>query len=206
MTLDSPTSTTTRRLVLMRHAKSDWGSPSLADHDRPLNKRGRRDGPRMAAWIAENGLRPDLILCSTARRTRETARLLNESWSLQDGDSDASIEMRSSEYPPDEPARPGDGGHSDEVPVAFTNELYHASLDDLLKIIRSDGCDAQTLLVVAHNPGMAQLTSWLAQRSIDMPTAAVAVFEFALADWSRLLSPDQGTLSAFAKPKALPPR
>ncbi len=60
-------------LVLVRHAKSDWGDPSLDDHDRPLNDRGRRDAPRHARQLAESGFRPDVILSSTAVRARTTA-------------------------------------------------------------------------------------------------------------------------------------
>ena len=52
-----------RRLVLMRHAKSDWGDNSLSDHDRPLNRRGMEDAPSMAQWIEENDLIPDQIIC-----------------------------------------------------------------------------------------------------------------------------------------------
>ena len=59
--------------MLVRHAKSDWGEPSLSDHDRPLNDRGMRDAPRMAALLAESGFRPDVILASTATRARTTA-------------------------------------------------------------------------------------------------------------------------------------
>lgn len=61
------------RLVLVRHAKSDWGNPSLDDHDRPLNDRGVRDAPRMARALAETGFRPEVILSSTALRARTTA-------------------------------------------------------------------------------------------------------------------------------------
>ena len=61
------------RLALVRHAKSDWGDPSLDDHDRPLNDRGMRDAPRMARRLAETGFRPDVILSSTALRARTTA-------------------------------------------------------------------------------------------------------------------------------------
>ena len=61
------------RLALVRHAKSDWGDPSLDDHDRPLNDRGIRDAPRMARRLAETGFRPDVILSRTARRARTTA-------------------------------------------------------------------------------------------------------------------------------------
>lgn len=62
-----------RTLVLLRHAKSSWKVASLEDHDRPLNKRGRRDAPRMGQLLAEQGLVPDLVLCSSARRARDTA-------------------------------------------------------------------------------------------------------------------------------------
>jgi phosphohistidine phosphatase len=61
------------RLALVRHAKSDWGDPGLPDHDRPLNDRGMRDAPVMAARLAASGFRPDVILSSTALRARTTA-------------------------------------------------------------------------------------------------------------------------------------
>ena len=60
-------------LVLVRHAKSDWGDHALADHDRPLNDRGRRDAPGMARRLAGTGFRPDALLSSTAVRARTTA-------------------------------------------------------------------------------------------------------------------------------------
>lgn len=61
------------RLMLVRHAKSDWGHPELDDHDRPLNERGRRDAPTMARRVADQQLRPDVLLSSTAVRARTTA-------------------------------------------------------------------------------------------------------------------------------------
>ena len=61
------------RLALVRHAKSDWGDAALDDHERPLNDRGRGDGPRMAARFSELGWRPAVILSSTAVRARTTA-------------------------------------------------------------------------------------------------------------------------------------
>jgi phosphohistidine phosphatase len=60
-------------LVLVRHAKSDWGDPNLDDHDRPLNARGLGDAPRMAARLAERGFRADAILSSSAVRAATTA-------------------------------------------------------------------------------------------------------------------------------------
>ncbi len=61
-----------RRLIVMRHAKSSWDDQSLDDHDRPLNKRGIRDSPRVAEVIYERGWSPDLILVSSSKRTLET--------------------------------------------------------------------------------------------------------------------------------------
>lgn len=63
----------TLTLVLVRHAKSDWGDPLLDDHDRPLNDRGVRDAPVMARRLSATGFRPDVILASTAVRARTTA-------------------------------------------------------------------------------------------------------------------------------------
>jgi phosphohistidine phosphatase len=63
-------------LLLLRHAKSSWDSPSLDDYDRPLAKRGLKAAPRMGAEIASLGLKPDVILCSSAVRTRETLALV----------------------------------------------------------------------------------------------------------------------------------
>jgi phosphohistidine phosphatase len=61
-----------RQLLLLRHAKSSWDDPSLADHDRPLGKRGRKAAAAMRVAILSRGLAPDLALVSTARRTRDT--------------------------------------------------------------------------------------------------------------------------------------
>lgn len=56
---------------MLRHAKSDWPE-GVADHDRPLGKRGRRDAPRVGKWLARNDFVPDVVVCSTSQRTRET--------------------------------------------------------------------------------------------------------------------------------------
>ncbi|HUG92316.1 MAG TPA: histidine phosphatase family protein [Planctomycetaceae bacterium] len=67
-----------KTLLLLRHAKSSWKDSALADHDRPLNQRGKRDAPRVGRLLAELGLVPDLIVSSTARRARKTAEKVAE--------------------------------------------------------------------------------------------------------------------------------
>ena len=65
-----------RTLLLLRHAKSSWSDPTLADHDRPLAPRGRRAAGRMAAHLESEQIRPDLVLCSSALRARDTLAAL----------------------------------------------------------------------------------------------------------------------------------
>jgi len=77
-----------RRLHLLRHAKSSWDDPALPDHDRPLAPRGRRAAARLAGWLEDNEVRPQLVLCSTAKRARDTLALLTGSL----GEPPASLE------------------------------------------------------------------------------------------------------------------
>jgi phosphohistidine phosphatase len=68
-----------KTLYILRHAKSDQGDGSMRDHDRPLNGRGREAAPQMGAYLKAKRYKPDLILCSTARRTVETCELIRPS-------------------------------------------------------------------------------------------------------------------------------
>lgn len=65
-----------KRLILMRHAKSDWSEPALSDHARHLNARGRQSAEALGDWLRRETLQPDHVLCSDAARTRETLSLL----------------------------------------------------------------------------------------------------------------------------------
>jgi len=67
-----------KTLFLLRHAKSSWKQPDMNDHDRPLNKRGKKEAPMVGKYLKENELVPDLILSSTARRAHETAQAVAE--------------------------------------------------------------------------------------------------------------------------------
>lgn len=67
-----------KTLLLLRHAKSSWGQPELADHNRPLNKRGKSDAPLVGKLLRKQGLVPERIISSTAQRAQDTARLVAE--------------------------------------------------------------------------------------------------------------------------------
>jgi phosphohistidine phosphatase len=72
-----------KTLLILRHAKSSWDESDLPDHDRPLNKRGKNDAPRVGELLHTEGLTPDLIISSTARRARHTAELAGEACNYQ---------------------------------------------------------------------------------------------------------------------------
>ena len=163
-----------RYLILMRHAKSDWGNESVSDHDRTLSPRGQRDTPRMASWLQGLGRVPDLILSSSSERTRETVDLLLSTWNLS-------------------------------VEAHYTQSLYLASPDAILSSVIAHGRQAKTAMVVAHNPGMTYLVSSLAGQSMEMPTAAVAIFQTSQleVDWAEMNSETRWKLIHFMRPKAL---
>jgi phosphohistidine phosphatase len=174
----------TRRLVLLRHAKSAW--PDLPDHERPLAKRGQRDAPAAGRWLREGGMVPDRVLCSTARRTRET-------WQLM---------------------MPELG--TDPPPVNYEDEVYEARRETLLDLARQTEPEASSMLIIGHNPGIQDLALMLAadpdgdtdaglllRAAAKFPTAAVAVLAFSGA-WARL-GPGRARLIAFVTPSDLRP-
>jgi phosphohistidine phosphatase len=67
-----------KTLLILRHAKSSWKDPDLPDHDRPLNKRGKREAPLMGKLLRDEDLKPDLIISSTAVRAKKTAELVSK--------------------------------------------------------------------------------------------------------------------------------
>ncbi|WP_353814695.1 SixA phosphatase family protein [Agromyces sp. SYSU T00266] len=145
-----------KTLVLVRHAKSAWGDPALADHDRPLNDRGRRDAPEMAGRLRERGVVPEAIRSSTALRARTTAEAMV-----------AALEL------------PADVLELDE-------RLYGAGPDTILGVVAELGEEVGTAMVVAHDPGMSDLAYRLSGEIEHMPTCAVAEFRFAVWSWSEI--------------------
>jgi phosphohistidine phosphatase len=149
-----------RRLILTRHAKSAWDDPTMSDHDRPLNRRGRRSALELGEWLHSRGYEPDEVLCSTAARTRET-------WAI--------AAMAPLEVTPR---------------LMFVEALYHASPDVMMRALQRATGD--TVLMIGHNPGIAEFARLLAARAPNhpefgrYPTAATTVFDFQIAQWPDL--------------------
>jgi phosphohistidine phosphatase len=169
-----------RRLVLLRHAKSAW--PQVADHERPLAGRGRRDAPAVGRWLGISGYHPDAVMCSTALRARET-------WALAG-------EALATALPANQPAAPA---------VRFEPRIYEATVLALLMLIREFEPGWQTVLVVGHNPGLAELTIGLAGPASAQPRAFPTAFAAVLGlpgEWADA-APGEGRLLAFTAPAQL---
>jgi phosphohistidine phosphatase len=168
------TDETTRRLTLLRHAKSDW--PDVPDHDRPLAKRGRKDAPRIGRWLRTHGYVPDVVICSTALRTRQTWDLVAPELS---GSAQVLLEPRAYAASP-------------LTLLYLCRELPDPCRAALL-IAHNPGLEELA----------ASLSGAQAQAGPRFPTAAVAVFEFTGA-WSDL-APGEANLLEFTIPADLLP-
>ena len=158
-------------LVVLRHAKAA-GEPGVNDMQRPLTGRGRRDAAAAGRWLLNQGITPDLVLCSSSRRTRET-------W----GQMSAALGA----------AAPGDSA------VSFESRVYDAGAQDLLDLVNEQPNDAQTMLTVGHNPASAHLVTWLTGRSdIAFPACALAVIRVG-ESWAAV-APGGGELAALWAP------
>lgn len=173
-----------RRLLLLRHAKSSWDHGELDDVSRPLSPRGRRAAPLIGRHISRQGLVPDLVLCSTAERTRQTLELVIAEWERPAGDS-AKVEMRAS--------------------------LYLSPPGELLASIRRLEDDIECAMIIGHNPGIAVLAGQLAATgdphgmkamAAKFPTAALAVLDLDVDSWKEA-TPGTGCLQSFVRPKDL---
>ncbi|WFF02247.1 histidine phosphatase family protein [Micromonospora sp. WMMD964] len=163
----------TRTLVLLRHAKAEQGSDAADDAERPLSARGESDAAAAGAWLARNGLLPDVVICSTARRTRQT-------WH--------GVAMGMTGSPPE-------GGPTGPRPtVRYEPGAYDAHPEELLALVRTVDPAARTALLIAHNPGISLLSALLdpdgaAEEGLRTAELAVHRGRFGWAELSRAGAP-----------------
>ncbi|MGR6316481.1 histidine phosphatase family protein [Micromonospora soli] len=155
-----------RTLVLLRHAKAEQSQDDL-DAERPLSARGHADAAAAGAWLARHALLPDVVLCSTARRTRQT-------W------HGVALGMTGS---------PDEAGPAGSSPVVrYEPTAYEAQAEQLLELVRAVTPDAGTVLLVAHNPGISLLSALLDPERADpdgMRTTDLVVHR-PTTDWAAL--------------------
>lgn len=167
------------RLSLIRHAKSSWKHAELADHDRPLNGRGRRDAPRMGERLARRGFSPEIVLTSTAVRAGATAQAIAEACGVEDR-----VRARRALY------------HASPEAVLEVVEAACAQAPS----------PPTHVALVGHNPGLTDLIVWLSGARLDnLPTCGVATL---LLDTERVadLASGGGRLETLETPKNDPER
>jgi len=165
-------------LYLLRHAKSSWADPTLPDHERPLAQRGRRDAKRIGQHLVRLGIEPELVLCSSARRTRETLERLQPGLGTT---STVKVEA--------------------ELYAASSNKLLERiravpeEVTSLMLIGHNPGLQDLALTLALPGPQLARL-------EVKFPTAALATLSLPKASW-RELSEADAVLSAYVVPKEL---
>lgn len=160
-----------RRLTLVRHAKSAWDDPGLADFDRPLNARGQRDAPVMAQRLAALPRPPERLVSSPAVRALSTARVFA-----------AALGVAESE-------------------VALEPAIYDASVGALMQVVRRLNPDLRHVLLFGHNPGFSQLARRLATCPFEeIPTCAIVSLELSIDAWTEADS-GCGRLAYYLYPK-----
>lgn len=160
-----------KTVYFIRHAKSSWADLGLSDHDRPLNKRGKHDAPHMASLIVEKGAIADLIISSSARRARSTARHFRKALGLE------------------------------KDQMLLDRRLYHAGIETILTVIQELPAEFASVFVFGHNPGFTHIANLFSYRPIEnVPTCGIVKVEADITSWLEF-DPNHGRMTAFYYPK-----
>lgn len=139
-----------KTVILIRHAKSSWDDPSMSDFDRPLNDRGKKDAPEMAARLMKRKQKVDAFISSPAKRARKTAAIFAKEYGL---------------------------GKED---LMLVDKLYHASERDFLEVISQLPESLENIAVFSHNPGLTDFVNTLTDkiRTDNVPTCGMFAISF----------------------------
>jgi len=161
-----------KEIILVRHAKSDWGTEFLKDVDRHLNERGYRDAYSLSEWYAKNKNKPHLILSSTATRALSTALIFARNLNL------------------------------DMKKFKLEEKIYEANTDKLLSVIREQDNSLDTLMLFGHNPSLSNMCNVLSDDLFfdDIPTCGILSYSFNIKTWSALEA-KKGKLNYYQFPK-----
>ena len=129
---------------------------ALADEDRPLNSRGKRDAPKVGERLAKRRAKPDLILSSPATRAVTTAEIIAKK-----------LDYKRSK-------------------IVLDDRLYAVSADDLLEVIHQLDDKAERVMLIGHNPELTELAHRLSRKITHLSTCAVAEFTFDAKSWTRI--------------------
>ncbi|MFN0212685.1 MAG: SixA phosphatase family protein [Saprospiraceae bacterium] len=144
-----------RTLYLIRHAKSSWGNPGLRDHDRPLNERGMHDAPKMAQLLVQQGVTPDYLVSSPAKRALTTALFFAEAFKI------------------------------DATEVVREPNIYEAFPQEILRIISALPDSSNTVLLFGHNPTFTEVANHFVEDDYieNVPTCGIVKITSTAESW-----------------------
>jgi phosphohistidine phosphatase len=146
-----------KTLYIVRHAKSSWKNPDLADFDRPLNKRGKKDAEAMGKRMKNQLILPDLIICSPAKRARKTAKMIAKQL-----------------------------GYAGKKIIKY-DIIYHGLMPDLLDLIRAVDDSHKKLMLIGHNPDLTSLANMLTDQFVsNIPTCGIFCAEIDVDSWKNV--------------------
>ena len=167
-----------RQLLVLRHAKSAWNTDATTDFERPLDKRGKKDAPRMGIWLQKQGLIPNHTVSSPAKRAKKTARRVCKALGIDRG------------------------------LILWDARIYEANASTLLAVLADCPQDNKIVLLVGHNPGLETLLVYLCGSGIPMPEDGNLLPTCTLArldmpeDWMQLKT-GSARLVSLTRPQAL---
>jgi phosphohistidine phosphatase len=171
-----------KTVLLLRHAKSDWGNPGLADFDRPLAKRGLEDAPRMGEVLAQFDCVPDKILSSPAQRAKQTAELVAKACGYR-----KTVQWQESFY----------GAGSEDL-IAALHGLPN-TVERVLLVGHNPTMEETVAVLSAPSPPTAD-DEWAEGWAIKIPTAGLVCLNFEIMEWAEL-EPGDGVMQWFIIPK-----
>lgn len=147
-----------RTLYLIRHAKSSWGNPGLRDFDRPLNDRGLHDAPKMAQLLVDQGVKPDLLVSSPAKRALTTAQFFADAFKLEPGN------------------------------LIKEPSIYEAFPQEILRLMSDLPENAATVLIFGHNPTFTEVANRFTADDIieNVPTCGIVKMVSSADSWKEM--------------------
>lgn len=170
-----------KRLILLRHAKSDWLIGARSDHDRPLNAKGEKDAPLVGAYLAQMALVPDTIISSDSKRTRQTVEGISSQWTQS-----PNIVWTHDLY------------HASESTLLTAASNAPANCHTLMLVAHNPGIHALAANLLA--PSSVDTSARFLQT--NYPTAAMTAFRFEIEDW-RHVAFHTATLECYQTPKMI---
>ena len=160
-----------KTLLLIRHAKSDWGNLMLSDFERPLNHRGEINAPEMAKRLVKRELFPQQLISSPALRAITTAKYFAKELHIN-------VEV-----------------------IIQEKDIYNALTDTLLEVVNNLDESSNFTALFGHNPGITELINYLSNQEIShLPTCGMALIKFPFDQW-KMVSSGTGELVFFDFPK-----